>query len=96
MRTGSKHRGWFSSLDGFVVWYNEEKPYGSFNLDIVETLSQAFVRKMRSEVWLGLAAKLFEWWKSMKNKTNNNSEIISGHHRELNTYKSFYLRAQTC
>jgi hypothetical protein len=30
-------------------------------IGIAETLSQAFIRKMRSEVWLGLAAKLFEW-----------------------------------
>jgi hypothetical protein len=43
------------------MWYNEEKPHGSLNLDIAETPSQAFVRKMRSEIWLGLAAKLFEW-----------------------------------
>jgi putative transposase len=56
-----KYRGWFDCLEGFVVWYNEEKPHGSLNLDIAETPSQAFVRKMRSEVWLGLATKLFEW-----------------------------------
>ena len=56
-----KHRGRFGCLEGFVVWYNEEKPHGSLNLDIAETPSQAFIRKMRSEVWIGLAAKLFEW-----------------------------------
>jgi len=56
-----RHRGRCDSLEAMVVWYNEEKPHGSLNLDIAETPSQAFVRKMRSEVWLGLAAKLFEW-----------------------------------
>jgi len=56
-----KHRDRFSNLEGFVVWYNEEKPHGSLNFDIAETPSQAFVRKMRPEVWVGLATKLFEW-----------------------------------
>ena len=56
-----KHRVRCGSLEGFVLWCNEEKPHGSLNFDIAETPSQAFIRKMRSEVWLGLAAKLFEW-----------------------------------
>jgi transposase InsO family protein len=56
-----RHRDRFETLEALVEWYNEEKPHGALNLDIAETPSQAFVRKMRSEVWLGLAAKLFNW-----------------------------------
>jgi hypothetical protein len=55
------HRDRFASLEDMIVWYNEEKPHGALNLDIAETLSQAFIRKMRPEVWLGLAVKIFNW-----------------------------------
>ncbi|MDR1993484.1 MAG: hypothetical protein LBQ98_08360 [Nitrososphaerota archaeon] len=48
-------------MEGFVLWYSEEKPHGSLDFDVAETPSEAFVRKMCSEVWLGLAAKLFVW-----------------------------------
>jgi transposase InsO family protein len=48
-------------LEAFVDWYNNEKPHGSLNLEIAETPGQAFIRKMRPEVWLGLAAKIFNW-----------------------------------
>jgi putative transposase len=56
-----RHRGRFGCLEDLLVWYNEEKPHGALNLEIAETPSQAFVRKMRSEVWLGLAVKIFNW-----------------------------------
>jgi transposase InsO family protein len=55
------HRERFECLADLVEWYNEEKPHGALNLEIAETPSQAFIRKMRPEVWIGLAAKLFEW-----------------------------------
>jgi transposase InsO family protein len=55
------HRMRFSSLDDMLLWYNEEKPHGALNLEIAETPSQAFIRKMRPEVWLGLATKTFNW-----------------------------------
>jgi len=56
----------FVIVVGVVVWRLwfcgiMRRSHGSLGLDIAETPSQAFVRKMRSEVWLGLAAKLFEW-----------------------------------
>jgi len=56
-----RHRGRFGCLEDLLVWYNEEKPHGALNLEIAETSSQAFVRKMRSEVWLGLVVKIFNW-----------------------------------
>ena len=56
-----RHRGRFVNLEDRLLWYNEEKPYGAFNLGIAETSSQAFIRMMRPEVWLGLAAKMFNW-----------------------------------
>jgi putative transposase len=55
------HRGRFETLEGLLLWYNFEKPHGALNLDIAETPGEAFVRKMRSEVWLGLATKIFNW-----------------------------------
>jgi putative transposase len=55
------HRSRFSSLDGLVDWYNYERPHGSLNLRRAETPSEAFIRKMRPEVWLGLGAKVFRW-----------------------------------
>jgi transposase InsO family protein len=55
------HRGRFECLEAFVDWYNNEKPHGSLNLEIAETLGQVFIHKMRPEVWLGLAAKIFNW-----------------------------------
>jgi transposase InsO family protein len=47
-----KHRGRFASLDSLVDWYNNEKPYGALNLNGAETPSEAFIRKMRPEVWV--------------------------------------------
>jgi putative transposase len=33
-------------VDGLVKWYNEVRPHMSLNLDVIETPSQAFLRKM--------------------------------------------------
>ena len=55
------HRSRFGSLDELVDWYNNERPHGALNLNKAETPSEAFIRKMRPEVWLGLAAKTFGW-----------------------------------
>jgi len=55
------HRSRFGSLSALVDWYNNERPHGSLNLRRAETPSDAFIRKMRPEVWLGLAAKVFRW-----------------------------------
>jgi putative transposase len=55
------HRGRFSSLEDMLLWYNEEKLHGVLNLEIAETLGQAFIRKMRPEVWIGLTTKTFKW-----------------------------------
>jgi hypothetical protein len=52
---------WVGSLDELVDWYNIEKPHGALNLNRAETPSEAFIRKMRPEVWLGLAAEIFGW-----------------------------------
>ena len=54
------HRGRYGSLEEFVLWYNN-RPHGALNLRRAETPNEAFIRKMRPEVWLGLGAKLFGW-----------------------------------
>jgi putative transposase len=54
-----RHRSRFDSLDKLVEWYNNEKPHGALNLNKAETPSEAFIRKMRPEAWLSLAAKTF-------------------------------------
>lgn len=55
-----RHRGRFGSLEEFIDWYNN-RPHGALNLRRAETPNDAFIRKMRPEVWLGLAAKAFGW-----------------------------------
>jgi len=55
-----RHRSRFRSLEEFVLWYNN-RPHGALNLRRAETPNEAFIRKMRPEVWLGLAAKVFGW-----------------------------------
>ena len=56
-----RHRHRFGSLSELVDWYNYERPHGSLNLRRAETPNDAFIRKMRAEVWLGLAVKVFGW-----------------------------------
>ena len=53
--TYKQHRDRFENVDGFVDWYNDMKPHMSLNFNKAETPSEAFIRKMRIEVWFGLA-----------------------------------------
>ena len=43
-------RHMFETVEGFVNWYNEIRPHRSLNFEILETPSQAFIRKMKAEV----------------------------------------------
>jgi putative transposase len=54
------HRARFNSLVELVGWYNN-RPHGSLNLRRAETPNEAFIRKMRLEVWFGFAVKSFGW-----------------------------------
>jgi putative transposase len=54
------HRARFDCLDKMIEWYNN-RPHGSLNLRRAETPNQAFIQKMRPEVWLGFAIKAFDW-----------------------------------
>ena len=42
-------RHMFETLEAFVDWYNEVRPHRSLNFDMLETPSQAFIRKMKTE-----------------------------------------------
>ncbi len=57
----NKKRHLFGSLKEFIDWYNEIKPHRSLDFERAETPSEAFRRKIRTEVILGQAAKLFGW-----------------------------------
>jgi hypothetical protein len=56
----NRHRFRFDSLEAFVVWYNN-RPHGAFNLWEAKTPEIVFVKRLWSEVWLGIAAKQFGW-----------------------------------
>ena len=43
-------RHMFDTMEEFVNWYNEVRPHRSLNFEILETPSQAFIRKMKAEV----------------------------------------------
>ena len=43
-------RHMFETKESFVDWYNEIRPHRSLNFEILETPSQAFVRKIKAEV----------------------------------------------
>jgi putative transposase len=43
-------RSLFKTNKEFVTWYNEVRPHSSLNFEILETPSQAFIRKMKAEV----------------------------------------------
>ena len=53
------HRARFDSLDELIEWYNN-RPHGALNLRIAETPNDAFIRKMRPEVWFGFTVQLFK------------------------------------
>ena len=42
-----KHREAFNSIEEFLHWYNDVRPHRSLRFDILETPSQAFIRKLR-------------------------------------------------
>ena len=43
------HRHAFQTKEEFVVWYNEVRPHRSLNFEVLETPSQAFERKLKTE-----------------------------------------------
>lgn len=53
-----KKRMLFNSLNQFIKWYNEVKPHRSLDFDIP---ANAFRRKLRTEIILGLFSKLVGW-----------------------------------
>ena len=42
-----RHRKAFNSVEEFLHWYNDVKPHRSLNFDVLETPSQAFIRKLK-------------------------------------------------
>jgi len=56
-----KKRHLFKSLKEFIDCYNNIKPHRSLDFERAETPSEAFRRKLRTEIILGQAAKLFGW-----------------------------------
>ena len=42
-----RHRKAFKNIDDFFHWYNDIKPHRSLKFDILETPSEAFIRKLR-------------------------------------------------
>ena len=42
-----KHREAFNSIEEFLHWYNDVRPHRSLKFDMLETPSQAFIRKLR-------------------------------------------------
>src|SRR3989338_6594689 len=42
-----RHRNAYKTKEEFLFWYNDLKPHKALNFDILETPSQAFIRKLR-------------------------------------------------
>jgi len=57
--TYQKHRYRFDNLEDFVDWYNNKKPHMSLRFNKAETPSEAFIRKMKTEIWLGFVKGWF-------------------------------------
>ena len=57
--TYQKHRYRFDNLEDFVDWYNNKKPHMSLNFNKAETPSEAFIRKIRTGIWIGLVSNWF-------------------------------------
>jgi putative transposase len=55
-----KRRGRFVSVDEFMHWYNDLRPHMSLNFNKAETPSEAFIRKVRAELWLGFVKDWFD------------------------------------
>ena len=47
--TYDNHRHAFKTKEEFLEWYNEVRPHRSLNFEILETPSQAFIRKLKAE-----------------------------------------------
>lgn len=47
--TYERHRDAFNSIEEFLFWYNEVRPHRSLNWAVLETPSQAFIRKKKAE-----------------------------------------------
>jgi len=56
-----RHRDRFEELGGFIEWYRTVKPHRSLDFEDGETPSEAFRRKLRPEILLGLMARTFGW-----------------------------------
>mgnify|MGYP001379910416 FL=1 len=57
--TYKKNRNKFETLYAFITWYNDKRPHMSLNFNKAETPSEAFIRKMRPEVWFESAKDWF-------------------------------------
>jgi transposase InsO family protein len=42
-----RHREAYKTADEFLFWYNDLKPHKALNFEILETPSQAFIRKLK-------------------------------------------------
>jgi putative transposase len=42
-----RHREAYKSKEDFLHWYNDLRPHRSLKFDILETPSQAFIRKLK-------------------------------------------------
>ena len=42
-----RHRHAYKTTEEFMFWYNDLKPHKALNFDVLETPSQAFIRKLR-------------------------------------------------
>ncbi len=46
-QTYDRHREAYKTADEFLYWYNDLKPHKALNFEILETPSQAFIRKLK-------------------------------------------------
>lgn len=53
------HRNRFKSLRGLLNWYGNIRPHMSLRFNKAETPNEAFLRKMRAEMWFSRAAHWF-------------------------------------
>ncbi|MCX5718428.1 MAG: DDE-type integrase/transposase/recombinase [Nitrospirae bacterium] len=58
--TYQTRRNKFASLSEFLHWYNDMKPHMSLNFNKAETPSEAFIRKLKTELWLGYVKEWFD------------------------------------
>ena len=58
--TYKRFRYEFSSLDEFIVWYNN-RPHGSLDFDNLESPELAFWKRLPQEAILGIGIRVFGW-----------------------------------